>query len=156
MAEDIISALDSLNPDDFIKSQDSSTTANTFPTPDDCDDLNLITDSLTNALDSSDLFYDLSKAEAEAFYKLSIDLYQLHNSLYIVCNSSDIDELCTAKNAAKVTAEALAKRLTDLISEKTDESNDLRLRILALNQQISAAGGTTAHPAFTVDMEGEI
>ena len=74
----------------------------------------------------------------------------------MVCTSSDIGNFNIAKNAAKVKAEALATTLTKLISEKTDESNVLQLQILALNQQISAAGGTTAQPAFTVDMEGEI
>ena len=115
-----------------------------------CDHLEYVRDDC----DHLEILNDQSKAEEIT------PLHPLHTFCIIctsvVCTSSDIGNFNTAKNAAKVKAEALATTLTKLISEKTDESNVLRLRILALNQQISAAGGTTAQPACTVDMEGEI
>ena len=66
------------------------------------------------------------------------------------CSSSDLSELNDAKNAAKDNADAVVTTQTTLISAKTDELNALVLLILALNQQISAAGGTIIDPGTSV------
>ena len=145
-AKDVSNKLDALNMNTFITSrfrrQDASTTAINNPTPSNCDDLKSTMKDLTNAMDYRAPDYDPARAMDIVAILTSLDSSYLSPG----CSSSDLSELNDAKNAAKDNADAVVTTQTTLISAKTDELNALVLLIQALNQQISATGGTTIDP----------
>ena len=141
-----------------FRRQDASITATNYRTPVNCDDLKSTMTDLKNAMDYGAPDYDPAKATTIVSILTSLDL----SELTLWCSSSDLSELFDAKNAAKDNADAVVTTQTMLISAKTDELNALVWLILALNQQISAAGGTTISPGTTastrvstVETEGE-
>ena len=129
-----------------FRRQDTSTTAINNPTPSNCDDLKSTMKDLTNAMDYRAPDYDPARAMDIVAILTSLDSSYLSPG----CSSSDLSELNDAKNAAKDNADAVVTTQTTLISAKTDELNALVLLILALNQQISAAGGTIIDPGTSV------
>ena len=143
-ARDLSNKLDALDMNSFITSQfrrqDASTIGTNNATPVNCDDLKSTMIDLTNVMD-----YDPAKATDIVIILTSLDPSYLSPG----CSSSDLSELHNAKNAAKDNADAVVTSQADFISAKTDELNALVLLILALNRQISAAGGTTIHPGTT-------
>ena len=149
-AKDVSNKLDALNMNTFITSrfrrQDASTTAINNPTPSNCDDLKSTMKDLTKAMDYRAPDYDPARAMDIVAILTSLDSSYLSPG----CSSSDLSELNDAKNAAKDNADAVVTTQTTLISAKTDELNALVLLILALNQQISAAGKTIIDPGTSV------
>ena len=143
-ARDLSNKLDALDMNSFITSQfrrqDASTIGTNNATPVNCDDLKTTMIDLTNVMD-----YDPAKATDIVIILTSLDPSYLSPG----CSSSDLSELHNAKNAAMDNAEAVVTSQADFISAKTDELNALVLLILALNRQISAAGGTTIHLGTT-------
>ena len=143
-ARDLSNKLDALDMNSFITSQfrrqDASTIGTDNATPVNCDDLKTTMIDLTNVMD-----YDPAKATDIVIILTSLDPSYLSPG----CSSSDLSELNNAKNAAKDNADAVVTSQADFISAKTDELNALVLLILALNRQISAAGGTTIHLGTT-------
>ena len=143
-AEDVSNKLNNLDMNSFITSQfrrqDASTIGTNNATPVNCDDLKSTMIDLTNVMD-----YDPAKATDIVIILTSLDPSYLSPG----CSSSDLSELHNAKNAAKDNADAVVTSQADFISAKTDELNALVLLILALNRQISAAGGTTIHLGTT-------
>ena len=133
-----------------FRRQDASITATNYRTPVNCDDLKSTMTDLKNAMDYGAPDYDPAKATTIVSILTSLDL----SELTLWCSSSDLSELFDAKNAAKDNADAVVTTQTMLISAKTDELNALVWLILALNHQISAAGGTTISPGTTAT-EGE-
>ena len=160
-AEDVSNKLDALDMETFITSrfrrQDVSATATTYLSPVNCEALKSTMTDLTNVVDYGSPDYDPAKATDIVAILTSLDPSYLSPE----CSSSDLSELKNAKNAAKDNADAVVTAQANLISAKIDEMNALVLLILALNQQISAAGGTTidpgttATPAHTIDTEGK-
>ena len=144
-ARDVSDKLEALDMNTFISSrfrrQDASTGTN-HPTPDNCDDLKSSMKDLTKAMDFRAPDYDPARATDIVTILTSLDSSYLSPG----CSSSDLSELNDAKNAAKDNADAVVTTQTTLISAKADELNALVWLILALNQQISAAGGTTINP----------
>ena len=142
-AEDVSKQLEALDMNTFITSrvrrQDASTT---HPTPSNCDELKSAMEDLTNAMNFGAPDYDLTKATNIVAILKSLDSSYLSPG----CSSSDLSDLNDAKNAAKDNAGTVVTTQTALISAKTDELNALVWLILTLNQQISAAGGTTINP----------
>merc|ERR1712223_128264 len=98
---------------------------------------------LANAMDSNSADYDTARA-TEIILLLISPL-----TLSPACSSSDVSDLNSAKDAAKSNADSVVATQANLISAKTDELNALVLEIQALNEQISAAGGTTIDPGTT-------
>ena len=129
-----------------FRRQDASITATNYRIPVNCDDLKSTMTDLKNAMDYGAPDYDPAKATTIVSILTSLDL----SELTLWCSSSDLSELFDAKNAAKDNADAVVTTQTMLISAKTDELNALVLLILALNQQISAAGGTIIDPGTSV------
>merc|ERR1712158_174833 len=127
-----------------FRRQDASATT-TYPTPANCDDLKSTMTDLTNAMDSSSLEYNTARAADIAAILLGLT----ESSLSPKCSSSDLEDLNSAKDAAKNKADAVVIEQTNLISTKTEELNALVLEIQSLNEQISAAGGTTNDPGTT-------
>ena len=99
---------------------------------------------LTNAMNFRAPDYNLRKAADILAILTSQDL----SDLSLGCPTSALSELNDAKNAVHNNADALVKTQRNLILAKTDELNALVLLIQALDQQISAAGGTTIGPGI--------
>ena len=154
-AKDVSNKLDELDMNTFISSrfrrQDASTTATNIPTPANCNELKSTMKDLTNAMDYRAPDYEPTKAADIVAILTSLDSSYLSPG----CSSSDLSELNDAKNAAKDNADAVVTAQTTLITAKTDELNALVWLIQALNQQISAAGGTTINPVPPTATEGE-
>merc|ERR1719222_128462 len=146
-AEDVSNKLTSLSMNKFVsggrfRRQDASTTT-TYPTPADCSDLKSTMSDLTNAMDSSSSEYNTARATAIVAILTSFPDSEPP------CSSSDLEELKSAKDAAKNKADAVVTAQTNLISAKTEELNALVLEIQSLNAQIIAAGGATIDPGTT-------
>ena len=145
-AKDVSNKLEALDMNTFIISgfrrQGFSTTGTNYPTLVNCDDLKSTMKDLTNAMDFRAPDYDPTKATDIVTILTILDSSHLAPG----CSSSDLSELNDAKNAAKDNADAVMTKQTTLISAKTNELNALMWLILALNQQISATGGTTIDP----------
>ena len=158
VAEDVSNKLNALDMNIFItnrfRRQAGSTTATTYPSPVNCDDLKTRLTDLTSVMDSSTP--DFSRANNLVETLTSLD----PSSLSPGCSSSDWAELDRAKNAAKAVAEAMVTTQINFISAKTNELNALVSLISALNQEISSALGTTVDSGTsatsipTVDTEG--
>ena len=148
-AKDVSNKLGALDMNKFITSrfrrQDASVTTTNHPTPSNCNDLKSTMTDLRDAMDFKAPDYDPAKATNIVAILSSLDSSHLSPG----CSSSDLSELNDAKNAAKDNADAVVTTQTTLISAKTDELNALVGLIQALNQQISAAGGTTIDPGTT-------
>ena len=158
VAEDVSNKLNALDIKIFItnrfRRQAGSTTATTFPSLVNCDDLKTRLTDLTSVMDSSTP--DFSRANNLVETLTSLD----PSSLSPGCSSADLPELDTVKNAAKAVAEAVVTIQTNFISAKTNELNALVSLISALNQEISSAlgstvdSGTSATSIPTVGTEG--
>ena len=154
-AEDISNKLEVLDMNDFIttsrfRRQDASTTATTYSRPVNCGDLKSTMNDLRNAMDFSASDYDPAKATDIVAILMSLEPTYLSPG----CSSSDLAELNDAKNLAKTNADDVVSLQANFVSAKTDELNALVLLILALNQQISVAGGTIIDPGISAAPEG--
>ena len=158
-AKDISSTLDALDMHTFITNQfkrkdQSSITTTAYPKPANCDDLKSTMTNLTNAVDYSGSDYDLANAMDIVTVLASLDPKTLSPG----CLFKDLSILNASRDAANAKAEDIVTTQTNLISAKNNELNALVFLIVALNRQISAAGGTTINPgtpAPTVASEGE-
>ena len=117
----------------------------TYPTPANCNDLKSTLTDLINAMDYSSSEFNTARATAIVATLTSLT----GSSLSPSCSSSDVADLNTAKDEAKSNGDAVVTAQANLISRKTEELNALVLEIKSLNEQISAAGGTTIDPGTT-------
>merc|ERR1711990_1254298 len=130
------SQLDSIDFSTFaagrFKRQASSTTA--YPVPTTCASVLTLMDDITNTLSSD---------PAGVTPLITALLAIIPGMLDPACSADDINSLGSKKDAAKSTAQDAVAKQTNLKAAATDKYNAANEEIISLNEQISAAGGST-------------
>merc|ERR1711994_483095 len=136
-AQEVAGNIASINVNNFVTTRRRKRQAD-YPSPTDCDKVKTALDDLIAAMDPTSADYDTAKGK-QIFDKLNTITDPA--DLSPACAASDVADLDSKKDAAKDAAEKAVVAQEELISTKTDE-------LEALNEQITASGGT---PAATDD-----